>query len=136
VADDGNFSRKSVKEVKTGSFIMIDGVAVRVVDVETSSPGKHGSAKMRITGIGIFDGQKKTLLSPAHGDVEVPEIKKRRAQVVSVTGNVVQLMDMETYDVFDAVLPDELKATLKSGNEVETMEALGKRIIIRITGGG
>ena len=130
-----NYNKKPVKEIGKGSFIIIDGVPCKVVDIETSAPGKHGSAKNRITAIGIFDGQKKTLLSPAHGDVEVPEIKKRRAQVVSVTGNVVQLMDMETYDVFDAALPDDLKETLKSGNEVETMEALGKRIIIRITGG-
>jgi translation initiation factor 5A len=134
VAED-SFNRKSVKEVKTGSFIMIDGIPCKVVDVETSAPGKHGSAKMRITAMGIFDGQKKTLLMPAHGDVEVPEIKKRRAQVVSITGNVVQLMDMETYEVYDAALPDELRPMLKSGNEVEVLDAMGRRMITRIMGG-
>jgi len=65
----------------------------------------------------------------------VPEIKKRRAQVVSITGNVVQLMDMETYEVYDAALPDELRPMLKSGNEVEVLDAMGRRMITRIMGG-
>jgi translation initiation factor 5A len=132
--EEGSFNRKSVKEVKNGSFIIIDGIPCRVVDVETSAPGKHGSAKMRITGIGIFDGQKKTLLMPSHGDVEVPEIKKRRAQVVSVSGGTVQLMYMETYEVYDAALPEDLSSALRPGSEVEVLEAMGRRLITRILG--
>ena len=50
-------------------------------------------AKMRVTGIGIFDGQKKTLLKSSDGDAEVPVIKKRKAQVVSVGDKTAQLMD-------------------------------------------
>lgn len=135
MAEEHSFNRKSAKDVKTGSFIMIDGIPCKIVDVETSQPGKHGSAKMRITGIGIFDGQKKTLLTPSHGDVEVPDIRKRRAQVVSLSGSTVQLMDMETYEVYDAVIPEELRSTLKPGNEVEVLEAMGRRLITRIMGG-
>ena len=46
----------TMKDLKVGRFVMIDGIACRVVDIEVSAPGKHGAAKMRITGIGIFDG--------------------------------------------------------------------------------
>ena len=44
-------------------------------------------------------------------------------------------MDMETYDMYDSVIPEELKHTLKSGHEVEILEAMGRRIITRIVGG-
>jgi translation initiation factor 5A len=129
------YNQKPVNEIGKGSFIIIDGVPCKVVDMETSAPGKHGSAKNRITAIGIFDGQKKTLLKPAHSDVEVPDIRKKRAQVVSMTENSVQLMDLESYEMYDSAIPEELKKTIKAGSEVEVLEAMGRRIITRIIGG-
>ena len=124
----------SAKEIKVGRFIVIDGTPCKVVDIETSSPGKHGSAKMRITAIGIFDGQKKTLLKPSDGDAEVPVIKKKKVQVVSVTDSSAQLMDPETYEVFDLPVPEELKGKIESGMNAEVIEAMGKRAISRILG--
>ena len=126
--------RVSMKEIKVGRFILIDGIPCKVVDIETSSPGKHGSAKMRITAIGIFDGQKKTFLKPSDGDTEVPVIKKKRAQVVSINGSNVQIMDSETYEVYELPIPEELKGKIAAGNEVEVMEAMGRRMLSRITG--
>ncbi len=126
--------RVSMKEIKVGRFILIDGIPCKVVDIETSSPGKHGSAKMRITAIGIFDGQKKTFLKPSDGDTEVPVIKKKRAQVVSINGPNAQIMDSETYEVYELPIPEELKGKIAAGNEVEVMEAMGRRMLSRITG--
>ena len=98
---EGEIQFASMKEIKVGRYIIIDGVACKVVDIETSAPGKHGPAKMRVTGLGIFDGQKKTLLKSSDGSAEVPVIKKKKAQVVSVSDNSAQLMDSETFEVFD-----------------------------------
>lgn len=128
--DDIQYS--SMKDIKVGRFLLIDGVPCKVVDIETSSPGKHGSAKMRVTAIGIFDGQKKTLLSPAHADVEVPVIKKMKAQVVSVSGDSAQLMDSETYEVYDIKVTDEFRGKLNAGAEVEVMLAMGRKALSRI----
>ncbi len=122
----------AAKDVKVGRFILIDGVPCKVVDIDISSPGKHGSAKMRITAIGIFDGQKKTLLQPSHGDLQAPVIKKRRAQVVSVNGDMVQLMDIETYEVYELKVTDELNGKVSAGNEVEVMESMGRRALARV----
>ncbi|MGC8495934.1 MAG: translation initiation factor IF-5A [Candidatus Micrarchaeia archaeon] len=122
----------SMKEVKVGRFILIDDVPCRVVDIETSSPGKHGSAKMRVTAIGIFDGQKKTLLKPSDADVEAPVIKKVKAQVVSVKGESAQLMDSDTYEVYELPIPEDLSGKLNAGSEVEVIEAMGRRMLSRL----
>jgi len=127
--DDIQFA--TAKDIKIGRFLLIDGIPCKVVDIDISSPGKHGSAKMRITAIGIFDGQKKTLLAPAHAEVQVPVLKRLKAQVVSVTGESAQLMDGETYEVYDLKIPEELAGKLSAGSEVEVMEAMGKRAIAR-----
>lgn len=137
MAGEEDIQFAGAKEIKVGRFILIDGVPCRVVSIDTSSPGKHGAAKMRITAIGIFDGQKKTLLKDAHGDVEVPVIKKTKAQVVSVNGNAVQLMDSATYEVYEINVPDDYedKGKLNAGVEVEVMEAMGRKALSRVLSG-
>ncbi|MFP3278868.1 MAG: translation initiation factor IF-5A [Candidatus Micrarchaeota archaeon] len=124
-----------VKDVKEGRFILIDNVPCKVVEVETSAPGKHGSAKVRITAIGIFDGQKRTLLKPSSADVEAPVIVKKRAQVVSITGNTAQLMDLESYETYELPIPQELMQSIKPGAEVEVIESMDQRAISRVLGG-
>jgi len=124
-----------VKDVKEGRFILIDNVPCKVVEVETSAPGKHGSAKVRITAIGIFDGQKRTLLKPSSADVEAPVIVKKRAQVVSITGNTAQLMDLESYETYELPIPQELMQNIKPGAEVEVIESMDQRAISRVLGG-
>ena len=131
MAEDGELQHKSMKEMRVGSYIMIDGIACRIVDIETSSPGKHGSAKMRVTGIGMFDGQKKTMIKPSSADADVPTISKRKAQVVSVTETTVQLMDSETYEVYDLPITEDFKGKLSAGKEVEVIEAMGRKALFR-----
>ncbi|MCL5106244.1 MAG: translation initiation factor IF-5A [Candidatus Marsarchaeota archaeon] len=127
-------SRSSMKELRIGRYIMVDDIPCKVVEIETSSPGKHGSAKMRVTAIGIFDGQKKTLLKPANSDVEVPVISKHKSQVVSITDKIAQLMDLETYEVYELAIPEDLQGKVRQGNEVEVIEATGRKLMSKIIG--
>ncbi|MGC8662719.1 MAG: translation initiation factor IF-5A [Candidatus Micrarchaeia archaeon] len=124
-----------VKDAKEGRFILIDNIPCKVVDVETSAPGKHGSAKVRITAIGIFDGQKRTLLKPSGADVEAPVILKKRAQVVSISGGNAQLMDLESFETFELPIPEDLKQGIKPGSEVEILESMDQKAISRVVGG-
>ena len=123
-----------MSSVKTGSYIMIDGVPCKIVEYEKSKPGKHGSAKARVVGIGIFDGSKKSLVSPVSGNVEVPLIEKRTGQVISLAGSTVQLMDLETFEVFEVPNSTEenISSKIQSGTEVEYWKALGKGKIMRV----
>ena len=112
----------SMKDIKSGRFILIDNIPCRVVEIDTSAPGKHGAAKMRITAVGVFDGQKRTLLKPSSADAEVPIISKKKAQVVSISGTSAQLMDLETYDTYEVAIPEDMRDALKNGAEVEVIE--------------
>lgn len=119
------------KDLKVGKYVVIDNIPCRVVEIEVSKPGKHGAAKMRVTGIGIFGGEKKVLLIPADAEVKVPIIKKRTGQVLSVLGETVQVMDKDTYETFEVPLSQDLKEVISEGKEIEIIETMGMRQIAR-----
>ncbi len=125
-----------VGSLKVGQYLIIDGEPCRIVEFEKSKPGKHGSAKARIVGISAFTGQKKNLISPVDARTEVPLIDKRTGQIISVSGDIVQLMDMENYQTFETPMPDdaELKTSLSAGAEVEYWSVLGRNMIVRKKG--
>ncbi|MFH1095642.1 MAG: translation initiation factor IF-5A [Candidatus Micrarchaeota archaeon] len=122
----------SAKELKDGKFILIDDIPCKVVGIDTSKPGKHGAAKMRVTAIGVFDGQKKQWLGPSDQDVEVPIIERTTAQVVAVNGTVAQLMNTSTFETYELEIPEELRNDAAPGKEAEILSAMGKRAIQRI----
>ena len=120
-----------VRELRVNRYIIIDNEPCKIVSITTSKPGKHGDAKARIEAIGIFDNQKRSVVYPVKHKVQIPIIDKRVAQVISVSGDVAQLMDMETYETFELEIPEEFKGKLEAGKEIQYIEALGKRKIMR-----
>jgi translation initiation factor 5A len=122
----------SAKELKEGKYVIIEDIPCRIVNIDSSKPGKHGAAKMRVTGIGIFDGQKKQLLVPSDADVEVPIIDRMTTQIVAVNGKTAQLMDTVSYEVFELTIPEELMKDAAAGKEADLMCAMDKRVMTRI----
>jgi translation initiation factor 5A len=120
------------KELKVGKYVLIEDIPCKVVEVESSKPGKHGAAKMRVTAIGVFDSQKKTLLTPGDADVEVPIIERKEVLVLSISGKIAQVMDKGTNETYDIDVPDELVDKAASGKEAEVLEAMGRRKMERV----
>jgi len=121
-----------IRSLKVGRYMVIDDEPCKIVEMNTSKPGKHGEAKARIVAIGVFDGQKRSTVSPVKHKVKSPMINKKTAQVLSLIGNEVQLMDMETYETFNLVIPEEFKDSIESGKEIQYWEALGKKRIMKV----
>jgi len=119
-----------IKYLKVGSYVMIDDEPCKVSKITKSKPGKHGSTKARVEAIGIFDGKKRTLLKPTAASCNIPMILKKGAQVVSITGNTAQLMDLGNYSMFEVEIPEDLKAKVQAGGEVEYWE-IGSRKMIK-----
>lgn len=122
-----------VRELKVGRYVLIDEEPCKIMSISTSKPGKHGEAKARIDAVGIFDEQKRSVVHPVKHKVGVPMIDKRSAQILALIGtDVVQLMDMETYETFEMPIPEELKGQLEPGKEILYLQAMGKRKITRV----
>ena len=121
--------------LKVGSYIIIDNEPCRIVSYDHSKPGKHGSAKARVAAIGVFDGSKHSLVSPVSANVEVPLINKRSGQVISISGNTLQIMDLETFEVFDtSSIEEEIRNKVRQGGDVEYWQVLDRVKIVRVKG--
>lgn len=125
------WTQQEVRELKEGRYMLIDEEPCRILSIQTSKPGKHGEAKARIDAVGLFDGSKRSVVFPVKHKVQVPIIGKRMAQVLSLAANEVQLMDLETYETFNLALDEESKQGLAPGGEVQYLDAMGKRRIMR-----
>ena len=128
-----SFTLKEVRELRAGAYIVIDDEPCRIVEMSVSKPGKHGDAKARIVAIGLFDGQKRSMVAPVKEKVKVPIVDKRQGQVIAVMGNTVQIMDLETYETFEMPMPDdpEMAQRLQPGREVQYIVSMGKMKITR-----
>jgi translation initiation factor 5A len=116
-----------IRTLKVGRYIIIDDEPSTIVSLATSKPGKHGSAKARIDAIGVFDGQKRSIVQPVSAKVYVPIVERKGAQVLSVMGNVAQLMDLNDYSTFEIEIPSEHVDKLEAGKDVTYLESMGKR---------
>lgn len=108
----------SVGSLKEGSYVVIDGAACKVTGTQTSRPGKHGHAKVRLEGVGLIDGKKRIVVMPGHDNIDVPILEKKSAQVLSVQGDTASVMDAETYETFDLEIPDDLKGQVQPNTQV------------------
>jgi len=121
-----------VRTLRVNRYVIINDEPCKIMSISTSKPGKHGESKARIEAIGIFDGQKRSIVHPMKHKVHVPMIDKRNAQVLALMGDNVQLMDLETYETFEMPIPSEYKGQLEPGKEINYLHALGKKKITRV----
>ena len=125
--------------LKIGSYILLpvsdqpSGEPCRIVEYDTSKPGKHGSAKARIVGVGVFDDQKRPHVGPVSMQVHIPLIDKRLGQIISMSGDITQVMDSETFETIDVTLiDDEVKGKLENGQNIEYWNVMDRTKIMRI----
>ncbi len=123
----------SMGDLRMGKYVIIEDEPCRVVGIQTSKPGKHGAAKMRVEAIGLFDGVKRSLLKPSDADVEIPVLIRKRAQIVSVSGNTAQLMDSESFETFEIAIPEDMKDEMIAGKELQYTETMGKRLLTKVS---
>jgi translation initiation factor 5A len=122
-------SKKPIKNLKEGDLVIIDNAPCRVESVSTTVSGKHGAAKTRVEAIGILDGKRRSVVMPADEEIEVPIILRKKAQVLAIVGNKVQLMDLETYETLELEIPEEKTGKLKEGEETYYYEIMGVKTL-------
>ena len=81
----------------------------------------------------MFDSVKRSLVSPVDSNVETPLIDKRNGQIITLAENNLQIMDLETFEVFEpSIIDDDVKPKIKQGVEVEYWKVLDRTKVVRV----
>ena len=123
------FKLINASAARPGNAIMVEEVPCIVKSNDLSKTGKHGHAKYKVDAVDIITGSKKVVLHSGHDKVDVPIIDKKPAQVLGISGDTAQVMDMETYENFDLDIPEELKGKVVVGGSVEYWNILDKKVL-------
>ena len=129
-----SFKMAKVGELKNGNYAIINGEPSQIVQIQKSKPGKHGSAKFRCTAISLFDGRKQSFVSSTSANIQIPIVDKRSGQVLSITPNSVQIMDLENYETMDISIPndEEIASKLEAGKDIEYWKIMDRFKIQRV----
>ena len=142
-------SSVTATRLKPGDLILLPGKEeeiFKVKKINTSAPGKHGHAKVRILYENFLTGSGGETTYSGHVEIEKPVIEKEMAQVISVTPGQkfddpkirpkpasVQLMNLETYETYELTVPDNISENnLQAGVELEVRFYGSKKWIEKI----
>jgi len=117
-----------VRTLKEGRYVVMDEEPCTILSITTSKPGKHGAAKARMEGMGVFDAQKRTAIQPVTAKIYVPVIERKSGQVLSISDDTAQVMDMGDYSTLEMKVPAELmeKGRIEPGKEISFLHYEGR----------
>ena len=119
-------------EAKVGTNILVDGMPCAVKSIDISKTGKHGHAKCRFEAVGIITGNKKVFVVPGHERLEVPNVDKRKAQILSKSDGKVNLMDLESFETIEVPCPDSgVFEELEENGNCEYWDVEGEKMVKR-----
>ncbi|MBS7382534.1 MAG: translation initiation factor IF-5A [Methanomassiliicoccales archaeon] len=121
-----DWETKEIRELKVGRYVNIDDEPCKIVSIDTSKPGKHGSAKANIVATSIFTGAKKSLVGPVSTKCQVPLIDKRKATILYTNGSEVSVLDAETNQEVVIEINDDHECSLEPGAEILYIVAMDR----------
>lgn len=115
------------RTLKEGRYMLVEDEPIKIDSISKSKPGKHGAAKVRIEGRSIFTGAKKSYMGSVTDKIWVPQMDRRSAQILSISGDQAQLMDSETFETFDLPIGDVEGA--EAGKDCVYIDCMGRRML-------
>ena len=111
-------------DLRVGSYIMLKNFPCRVVSVDHVKTGKHGHAKVVLTGIDIFTQKKYEDSFPASHSVQSFTPKKLTYQVIDIKFKQLSLLDDDNNVRNDLDLPEDNKLTMMIQEAFEKGESV------------
>ncbi|KAK9533927.1 hypothetical protein VZT92_009015 [Zoarces viviparus] len=123
--------------LRKNGFVMIKGRPCKIMEMSTSKTGKHGHAKVHLTGLDIFTQKKYEDICPSTHNMDVPHVTRKDYQVIDVAEGFLGLLDdagaiREDLKVPDTDLGKEIQMKFDNGDNfmVTVLKALDEENVI------
>ncbi len=115
--------------LERGNFFEYKGEVLQVLRRSLVNCGTHSHTKLVFTVCDIY-GKKEREITMGHNDkVDMLDIIKKRANVLSKSNGFVQIMDAQSYETLDGTADPEIMDTLNEGDEVTFIEYKGIKVL-------
>jgi translation initiation factor 5A len=125
--------------LRKNGFVVLKSRPFKIVDMSTSKTGKHGHAKVHLTGIDIFTSKKYEDLCPSTHNMDVPNVSRTEYTLLDVEDGYLSLMlpDGSTKDdvkIPDGEVGDRIKTDFEEGKElvVTVIASMGEEAAISV----
>jgi len=116
----------TAQELERGNYFIYNNEPVRVLRREVIVVGTHSHSKLKFYIQGLREKGERTVTFQHSDRVEKMEIVRKQGQIISKSGNKVQLMDAVSYETLDSNLPQELADEVNEGDSVTFVDLNGK----------
>jgi translation initiation factor 5A len=106
------------KYTKKGMYVLLNNDVFFVTRKEIVTYGTHSHSKTKLFARPLLGGMEKSFVFAHHDKVEEANIIKGVGQILSLSENVVQIMDKKTFETFDASISNEIIERVKESDEV------------------
>jgi len=120
----------SASELKKGSYFIHNGKPVRVNRKEVVVYGTHSHSKLKLFIQGLNEKGERSINLHHTDKVDIIDLIRKTAQVISKTMDKVQIMDSVTYETLDANASEEIFTELKEGDKITFIDLNGNIEII------
>lgn len=81
---DNEMTPIQTSQLRKNDIVVLKGKPCKIVEMNTSKPGKHGHAKIHFVGLDIFTGKKYEDISPSSKNMMMPNIVKKEFNVAII----------------------------------------------------
>ncbi|RVE57477.1 hypothetical protein OJAV_G00216660 [Oryzias javanicus] len=113
--------------LRKNGFVMLKGRPCKIVEMSTSKTGKHGHAKVHLTGLDIFTQKKYEDICPSTHNMDVPNVTRKDYQVIDVSDGFLSLMDDNGETREDLKVPEG-----DLGKEIEKKNSSGDPFMVSV----
>lgn len=115
----------TASELKKGDYFKYSNEILKVIRKELVAYGTHSHSKLKLY-VQALDKKGEKTINLHHTDkVEILDIIRKSAQVISKLPDKLQIMDSVSYETLDADVPEDLMNEIKEGDEVTFIDLDG-----------
>lgn len=131
---------RQCSSLRKNGHVLLKSHPCKIVEMSTSKTGKHGHAKVHLTGIDIFTGNKYEDICPSTHNMEVPNVTRKDYQVNDIDDEgYMTLMDDNCGQRSDLKVPTGVlgEEILNKFNEedqiaVTVLKAMGQEVAVGV----
>jgi translation elongation factor P/translation initiation factor 5A len=116
-------------DLERGKFFEYKGEIVQILRRSLVNCGTHSHTKLVFTVCDI-NGKKEKEITMGHNDkVDALDITKKKANVLSISGGKLQIIDAMSYETLDASAEPEVMEELSEGDEITYIDYKGIKVL-------